>query len=67
MQLNKRKTPDSNTGFASGGVTQKHGALCFNFKYCLTVLYSETRPNANPEKIISNAITTAQTINEIDK
>ena len=36
-------TPAGNTGFASGGVTCKLGALC-----------SETRPNAKPENVSGN-------------
>jgi hypothetical protein len=46
-----RKTA-GNTGFASGGVTCKLGALCF---YSSSVqvdrLCSETRPNAKPENV----------------
>ena len=45
----------ANTGFASGGLTCKLGALCF---YSSSVLIdsfgSETRPNAKPENVSGN-------------
>ncbi len=44
----------TNTGFASGGVTCKPGALCF-YSSSLQVdsLVLETRPNAKPENVTS--------------
>ena len=57
MDTNKDeiRTPATNTGFASGGVTCKLGALCFYSSECLqTVLCSETRPNAKPETVVSD-------------
>ena len=46
-----------NTGFASGGLTCKLGALCF---YSSSVLIdsfgSETRPNAKPENVMPHSM-----------
>lgn len=39
-----------NTGFVSGGVTSKLGALCFYSNVVMIdSFYSKTRPNAKPE------------------
>jgi hypothetical protein len=53
------RTTGYNTGFASGGLTCKLGALCFysslpagrQVQCRLTVLCSETGPNAKPENV----------------
>jgi len=45
----------ANTGFASGGVTCKLGAFAsFQVQCWLTVLCSESRPNAKPETVLQN-------------
>ena len=52
----KQEQRPANTGFASGGVTY-HLELCASIQVqCrLTVLCSETRPNAKPENVSGNA------------
>lgn len=49
----KQEQRPANTGFASGGVTY-HLELCASIQVqCrLTVLCSETRPNAKPENVV---------------
>ena len=53
------RKPATNTGFASGGLTCKLGTLCFySSSSLIDSLRSETRPNAKPETVTSNAMTT---------
>ncbi len=56
----------ANTGFASGGLMCKLGALCFFQVQCWqTVLCSETRPNAKPETVGSNVKSTSRIESEM--
>jgi hypothetical protein len=50
MKTQKNRTAATNTGFASGGVTCKHGALCF---YSSSVL--KIPPIANTQTVMCNA------------
>jgi hypothetical protein len=56
FSADKQKNTTANTGFASGGLTCKLEALASIQVQCLlTVLCSETRPNAKPETVRCNA------------
>lgn len=49
----KEEARTANTGFASGGVTCKLGALCFYLSSVLVDSFVlETRPNAKPETVM---------------
>jgi uncharacterized integral membrane protein len=57
--MTENRTPATNTGFASGGVTYKLEALCFyssslqvdSFLLPCLPAGRETRPNAKPETV----------------
>ncbi|HOW26317.1 MAG TPA: hypothetical protein PK711_11690 [Bacteroidales bacterium] len=52
IKSSEKILPAANIGFASGKVTCKLGALCFDLDQCrLTVLCSETRPNAELQNV----------------